>query len=505
MKKTLLLGLLLAAGLNAFAQAPGDGLSLVNGSIAPDFTARDINGNLHSLYADYLDQGKSVIIDFSATWCAPCWAYHQTHAMAEIYDAYGPNGSNEVMVIFVEGDVPNTTLANIYGEQGPIAPSQGNWTIGSPYPIIEDTEQLRLGAPDMYDVDYFPTMYMICANTKKTTRADQKTREQLRTMINNGCQPLTGIANHGKLTRTSDRLIVCENGGTTNAQAQLRNYGNNAITSATIVIKKDGAVVATKNYTGNLAQFAAPVMIDFEDVALTAGTGYTYEVTSINGSTVANPQLVVDTFDVIVGQQASNNIVVNVYTDNYPGEASWKIKDSDGTVVASFGPYQAGPAADHSGGPDANTTKRHNIVLPEGIDCYSVELLDSFGDGWGLGTTAHGIEIFTAEGSKYNKFVSDFGYSTEDASAFQTTGTLSTGTFQSTTFNIYPNPSTGIFNITTPENVDITVLDIAGKVVYTAKGIVDGDSINLNSLQKGVYVAKINGATSQRTEKIVIK
>jgi len=37
------------------------------GTVAPNFTLTDINGNTHTLY-DYLDQGKTVVIDFSTTW-----------------------------------------------------------------------------------------------------------------------------------------------------------------------------------------------------------------------------------------------------------------------------------------------------------------------------------------------------------------------------------------------------------------------------------------------------
>ena len=60
MKQHMTLYFLLCAGL-ASAQLP-------DGSVAPDFTATDLNGEEHNLYS-YLDSGYQVILDFSATWC----------------------------------------------------------------------------------------------------------------------------------------------------------------------------------------------------------------------------------------------------------------------------------------------------------------------------------------------------------------------------------------------------------------------------------------------------
>ena len=95
-----------AISFGAFAQLP-------DGSTAPDFTATDINGVEHNLQS-YLDQGMTVILDFSATWCGPCWNYHNTHIMRDLYDTFGPDGTGDLMVFHMEAD-DTTTQADLEG------------------------------------------------------------------------------------------------------------------------------------------------------------------------------------------------------------------------------------------------------------------------------------------------------------------------------------------------------------------------------------------------------
>lgn len=134
---------------------------LPNGSTAPNWTMTDIDGQTHTLY-NYLDDEKVVFLDFSATWCGPCWNYHNTHAFRDVYNEHGPPGTNNVMAFMIEGD-DDTNLACLYGPSGCNNTTMGNWVAGTPYPIFNDHNQ---NGP--YQIGYWPTIYGICPDKKIT-------------------------------------------------------------------------------------------------------------------------------------------------------------------------------------------------------------------------------------------------------------------------------------------------------------------------------------------------
>lgn len=146
---------------------------LANGSTAPNFTLTDITGASRDLYS-YLNAGKTVFIDISATWCSPCWDFHTTHALDDLYNQHGPSGtvSQDIIVLFVEDD-PTTTSADLHGDPASISAgnSMGDWVTGSPYPIVDITSADATAFDANYNIQYFPTLYMICPD-KKTTELD---------------------------------------------------------------------------------------------------------------------------------------------------------------------------------------------------------------------------------------------------------------------------------------------------------------------------------------------
>ncbi|MBE50386.1 MAG: hypothetical protein CMP51_01695 [Flavobacteriales bacterium] len=227
--KNFLFTLLIAFSLNVYSQLP-------NGSVAPDFTLTDINGTTHHLY-DYLDNGYTVFLDFSAVWCGPCWGYHTGGALEDLYVNHGPSGmpnvssstTNDVMVFFIEGD--GSDLACL---QGNGCGTQGDWVAGTPYPIIcTDGSVNNTAVTSAYSIGYWPTVYQICPDRLLTECGQTATPYSLVS----SCLPPPSFDNDARTFVKNSANSGCSD---IVPEIFLQNYGLTNLNQVTITVSVNG-------------------------------------------------------------------------------------------------------------------------------------------------------------------------------------------------------------------------------------------------------------------------
>ena len=370
----LLGGILMFAPARLRAQLP-------SGSIAPDFTAKDINGQYWNLYG-LLAQNKIVILEISATWCPPCWAYHNTHTMQTLWELHGPQGDDRLRVLYVEGD-PNTNLNCLYGAPGCNNSTMGNFVEGSTYPIFDDAS-----IADLYEISYFPSIFIICPN-KRLKSVGQLNHEDMWAAAQE-CPVAFGQHNAGifEYSNTTPLHEICDTLHTY-PHFLLTNLGANALTQAEIQLRWNDSTVQTIPWTGNLPLYGeAPVM--YNSLPLHASGTIRAHIANINyGATDADlSNNSKESSFVLAPEFNSNTLLLRLRTDAFGHETYWEVRDEAGVVLEKGGNLKVGPNGggileSHPDDPGAygnNALIRDTLHLP-GPGCYSFHIVDAYGDG----------------------------------------------------------------------------------------------------------------------------
>ena len=157
---------------------------------------------------------------------------------------------------------------------------------------------------------------------------------------------------------------------TVNPEFELRNYGSQTLSSATISYQYDGGTAQTFNWTGSLQQGAVETITL---PAQTFGTGthsLSVSCSAPNGAGDQNNSNNTETtsFNIIPSGQI---VTVEVVTDCWGSETQWSITDPvSSDLLAAGGPY-----TDITGG----ETYQSEVCLAAG--CYEFTITDAYGDG----------------------------------------------------------------------------------------------------------------------------
>jgi hypothetical protein len=275
-------------------------------------------------------------------------------------------------------------------------------------------------------------------------------------------------------------------------KVEIQNNGQTALTSLPITYSINSGTPQVFNWTGNLGALARAT-VTLPSIAYTLQPSNILNV-SIPADDNASNNAGSESFSKSVETDKSN-LTIRITLDQYGSETAWTLRNSANAIVAQS------PVYANAGGPGAYPQPDINLNVAN--DCYTFTVTDSYGDGmsstqYGLGgyqVLADGVLISGISGGV-------FGGS--DVRKFGVANPLSNAEFASSTISIYPNPSNGILTINSEINVDVTIIDITGKVVFTKNNVSNNESINLSGLQKGVYLAKLSAEGVDQTKKIIL-
>ncbi len=347
---------------------------LENGSFAPDFELTDLDGNTWHLY-EVLESGKHVILDFSATWCHPCWLYHEEGTLNEAYQLYGPNGTNELMIFMIEGD-EETNIACLYNLPDCSYSTQGDWTAGTLYPIINDDF-----IADTYEISGWPTHFHICPN-KIISHTYQPSLETIDYFLHSCAEPV-GQNNALIQSYNSYSGEFCHH-MTTAPSLKVQNMGHLNMEHASASCYMNGALRTTTTWEGHVIPFDT-FTLSFPEIMIDEEATVLLRIDSVNGSIdddISNNE--VSAQFTPTSSSSENRLQLELKTNYQPEGVYWEVTNSDSAVL-----YKGGNATvigkEDDGGTYTNTYSVYNISIPlPGDGCYALKFYDINGANAGV-------------------------------------------------------------------------------------------------------------------------
>lgn len=265
----------------------------------------------------------------------------------------------------------------------------------------------------------------------------------------------------------------------------LTNNGSNTLTTAALEVLVNGETMKTMTWNGSLPTCASEVVDlgEFEFPVEEENT-LVVKVISINGLDDEFPGNDMATYRFDGAPDiAGKDLKLTIRTDANPQETTWRVTNlATGEIVQEGGPYEL---PNH---------KYDEIIVVNGDGCYDFTIFDAGGDGLSGSGGIYGIKagsttLFSGRifgDSESNEFSYEVVAGTEE-------------TVEATT-SIYPNPTSGMVNIVSKGEQNVTIYNIVGQRVF--EGVSNGYlQIDMKAYGAGIYAIQVGN----ETQRVIVK
>ncbi len=495
MKKLLLFCLCTAWASFSFGQL-ADG-SVLNQTI----TGTDVVTGEQVDIFQWLDDDKVVIVDVFATWCGPCWSFHQSGMLEDLYDQYGPDGEDVLRIVGAEAD-NTTTQADL---EGTGTNTTGDWLDGVHYNMVDNASWASY-----FSVSYYPSIFVIRPNKG----VFHMYGDEYRQFIND---PAWWDRALGFSDTPNDMLasVNVPSGSVCDPEervvAEIFNFGTNDIEEAIFDMTINGEDAGPITFLGPIEPFRK-VSTSSQPFALEQGlTNIELASTSINGEAIPEDRIVNGSGTLNYYPIEEPAFTLRVHTDANPSETSGKVYDDLGATIKSFGPFD-----------EPFTTYNFEVQLPfpqEDVECLKILIFDGGSNGmssWDGTGQQPGIELLDWTGDVLIKPIIEgnepFSILRIDSPANAFTSSI-VDTEIVTGISIFPNPVQDVMNVNLEllqaEYVTIQLRDAMGRL-YNQQRIIgqvgtNNVQMDVSQLSSGFYLVETNSDKGIRTEKVLIQ
>ncbi|MBO4876336.1 MAG: T9SS type A sorting domain-containing protein [Bacteroidales bacterium] len=255
-----------------------------------------------------------------------------------------------------------------------------------------------------------------------------------------------------------------------------------------------GDLSAEKTFDVSIAA-GATANLEFDPIVIPEGEGsISFVVTTVNGG--ENQTQTPKTANFNIQSHSGEGFRLSLTADYSSDQVTWDIKDAENNVLYS------GDAGEYTGTPVVT-----DFCI--GAGCYTFNLYDSGGNGLNglMGYLGTGDATFTNLNTNETLLSIDgsVSFSTKTID-FCVEGTTESSIETATAMSIFPNPTSGMLNVTSNDEIDsIEIFNSVGTTVLSCNVADNSSAIDMSNMPNGMYFVRVSTSKGIETVKVILE